>query len=59
MARMTAALVAALVFLAGPPDITPARVTEDSAEWDCRRDGNQICGPGNHQGLPAGHYASP
>ena len=57
--RAAAALVAALVFLAGPPDITPARVTEDSAEWDCRYDGNQICGPGNHQGLPAGHYASP
>ena len=59
MIRAAVALVAALVFLAGPPDITPARVTEDSAEWDCRYDGNQICGPGNHQGLPAGDYSSP
>ena len=59
MIRAAAALVAALVFLAGPPDITPARVVEDSAEWDCRRDGNQICGAGNHQGVPVGRYASP
>ena len=59
MARIMAALVAALVFLTGPPDITPARVVEDSAEWDCRIHGNQICGPGNHQGVPAGRYGGP
>lgn len=61
MIRAAAALVAALVFLAGPPDITPARVVpvvEDGAEWDCRRDGNRICGPGNHQGVSAGDYSN-
>jgi hypothetical protein len=57
--RAAAALVVALVFLAGPPDITPARVPEDSAEWDCRNHGNRVCGPGNHQGVPAGNYSSP
>jgi hypothetical protein len=57
--RAAAALVAVLVFLTGPPDITPARVTEDSPSWDCRRDGNRICGPGNAQGVPAGNYSSP
>ncbi len=61
MIRAAAAVTAVLVFLTGPPDITPARVTvvEDSAEWDCRIHGNRVCGPGNHQGVPAGRYSSP
>lgn len=31
-------------------------VIEDSPEFDCRIDGNQICGPGNDQHVPAGYY---
>lgn len=31
-------------------------VTEDSPYFDCRRDGNQICGPDNPWGHPAGYY---
>ena len=49
-----AALMAVLVFITGPPDITPARVPdprsvvlEDDPRWDCRTDGNRICRPGN------------
>ena len=62
--RAAAGLVVVLVFLTGPPDIVPARVpdtrvTEDSAEWDCRMHGNRICGPGNSQHEPAGRYGSP
>jgi hypothetical protein len=59
--RAAAALVVALVFLTGPPDITPARVpvVEDSAEWDCRNHGNRVCGPGNAQHVPAGRYSGP
>lgn len=30
---------------------------EDSDSFDCRSDGNRICGPGNSQGVPAGCYS--
>jgi len=30
--------------------------TEDQPGWSCVDDGNQICGPGNTQGAPAGRY---
>lgn len=30
---------------------------EDDPWWDCRVDGNRICGPSNVQGVPAGMYA--
>ncbi len=29
---------------------------EDSPEWDCRTDGNRVCGPANSQGVAAGRY---
>lgn len=45
MNLITAALVA-LTLTAGQ--------AEDSPGWDCRLDGNQICGPGN--GVQAGQY---
>lgn len=57
-----AALVAVLVFITGPPDIIPARVLdprsvvlEDDPRWDCRTDGNRICGSGN--AYPLGDYS--
>jgi hypothetical protein len=66
MRRLGAALAAVLVFLTGPPDVVPARVPnlgavvlEDNPAWDCRRDGNHVCGLGNAQNVPAGRYSSP
>lgn len=37
--------------------IAGAQPVEDSPGWDCRIHGNQICGPTNSQGVPAGNYA--
>lgn len=31
-------------------------VAEDSDEFDCRYDGDQLCGYGNSNGVPAGYY---
>lgn len=31
-------------------------IPEDSPAFDCRIDGNRICGVGNSQGVPAGVY---
>ena len=66
MRRLGAVLAAVAVFLAGPPEIVPARVPdtraavlEDDPRWDCRTDGNRICGPGNAQNVPAGRYSGP
>ena len=58
MIRAAAVVTAVLVLLTGPPDIVPARVpiVEDSVGWDCRTDGNRICGPDNSNALPAGCY---
>lgn len=33
------------------------QVQEDDPGWDCRVDGNRICGPTNAQAVPAGCYA--
>lgn len=33
-------------------------ITEDEAGWDCRTMGNNVCGPGNAQGVPPGDYSS-
>lgn len=33
-----------------------AAPAEDSPAFDCRVHGNQICGPNNSQGVPAGYY---
>jgi len=31
-------------------------VMEDESGWDCTTMGNQVCGPENVQGVPAGVY---
>ncbi|AER47548.1 hypothetical protein CL96_gp122 [Mycobacterium phage Firecracker] len=31
-------------------------ITEDDPLWDCRIDGNRVCGPANVQGVTAGCY---
>lgn len=36
---------------------TPYRTPEDSPAWDCRTDGNRICGPENAQRVVAGCYS--
>ena len=57
---IAALLVLALAFPPACPDVCvwPHRtgMTEDSPGWDCRMDGNQICGPGNAQGVAPGYY---
>jgi hypothetical protein len=35
-----------------------AVATEDSPGWDCRTDGNRMCGLGNDQHAPAGCYGT-
>jgi len=60
---LVAALTAALA-LAGAVALPPAHglpqrqlaIEEDDPGWDCRTDGNLLCGPGNDQGVPAGYY---
>lgn len=47
---------AAAVIFAPHAHAQPQHVDEDSTAFDCRTDGNQICGPGNTQGVPAGDY---
>ena len=32
-------------------------IMEDEAGWDCRTMGNNVCGPGNAQGVPPGDYS--
>jgi hypothetical protein len=46
--------IAALFALPAPADAAP--ITEDSPAWDCRTDGNHICGPHNAQGVAPGLY---
>jgi hypothetical protein len=66
MRRLGAVLAAVTVFLTGPPDVVPARVPdmravvlEDNPAWDCRTDGNRVCGLSNSQHVPAGRYSGP
>ncbi len=33
-----------------------SRIDEDSSTWDCRADGNRVCGPGNVQQVIPGCY---
>ncbi len=33
-----------------------SRISEDSSTWDCRVDGNRMCGPGNAQQVIPGCY---
>ncbi|MGE2717578.1 hypothetical protein ACQI4L_26245 [Mycolicibacterium litorale] len=33
-------------------------ITEDSPAWDCRINGNGVCGPDNAQGVQAGQYVN-
>jgi len=33
-----------------------SRIGEDSSSWDCRVDGNRMCGPGNVTGVIPGCY---
>ena len=61
MRRLSVALAVVLAALAvtippGPASADTA-ILEDSALWDCRVHGNRVCGPGNHQGVPAGDYS--
>ena len=46
--------VVALFTLSAP--VADATVPEDSQQWDCRVNGNRICGAGNDQGVPPGRY---
>lgn len=43
-------------FLRPPDYAVTGTVEEDSPAWDCRTMGNEVCGPHNAQGLPAGYY---
>jgi hypothetical protein len=53
--------MAAVIAMAHPqspaPVDTTVTVEEDSAQWDCRRDGNRMCGEGAV--LPDGSLAVP
>lgn len=66
MLRTTAAALAALASMAfaAAPAQADSPVTEDDPRWDCRVMGDDICGPGNSNGVEpglyvAGHLASP
>ena len=54
-------LIAAAIAMAHPQSPAPVNTTvtieEDSPQWDCRRDGNRICGQGAV--LPNGSLAVP
>jgi hypothetical protein len=54
-------IMAAVIAMAHPqspaPVDTTVTVEEDSAQWDCRRDGNRMCGEGAV--LPDGSLAVP
>ena len=39
------------------PDGSGAKVTEDSPWWDCRIDGDRVCGERNSNHVPAGDYS--
>ncbi len=53
-------LVAVSPGLAVPSDgsavFPTSRIGEDESGWDCRADGNRMCGPGNSQGVISGCY---
>lgn len=59
---IAAALITAAIGipLAGPTitiaNASPA-IQEDDPRWDCRVNGDRVCGPTNDQGVPAGLYA--
>lgn len=50
----TTLAISALIALAPMPADQP--IQEDDPGWSCVDDGNQICGPSNTQGAPAGRY---
>ena len=54
---LVGAAIAAATLTLPAPTASAAPVTEDSASWDCRTMGNQVCGPTNDQGVVAGQYA--
>jgi hypothetical protein len=57
MFELFAAALIALAHPQAPVDTTTVvTIEEDSPQWDCRVDGNRVCGEGNSQGVPAGDY---
>ena len=55
-------LMAAVIAMShpqAPVDTTTTVIEEDSPAWDCRVDGNRICGPDNAQGVTPGDYSDP
>lgn len=54
--RIAAATLAVSALFA-TPIATASATPEDSPAWDCRTDGNRICGVANDQGVPAGCYS--
>jgi hypothetical protein len=38
------------------PDLPTAPIQEDDPAWDCRVNGDQVCGPGNSNGVAPGLY---
>ncbi len=53
--RIGAAALAAFALIT-TPNATGDAITEDSPAWDCRVDGNRICGPTNTQQVAAGCF---
>ena len=55
-------LMAAVIAMSHPQapfDTTTTVIEEDSPAWDCRVDGNRICGPDNAQGVTPGRLLRP
>lgn len=58
MFKLTLAGLAALAALltAAPAQASP--IQEDDPRWDCRVNGDSICGPGNSNGVAPGLYTA-
>jgi hypothetical protein len=50
------AVLAVVALCTLSPPIAAATAPEDSPEWDCRTDGNRICGARNDQDVLPGRY---
>jgi hypothetical protein len=60
---LAAAVMIALAPLQVPADDTVVTAQEDDPRWDCRYDGNRVCGPGavlpDRTVAVAGDYSDP
>ncbi len=50
------AVLAVVALCTLSPPVAAATVPEDSQQWDCRVNGNRICGAGNDQDVLPGRY---